>query len=196
MIACVSPSSHSLSETQSTLRYAQRAKHIKSIPLIKTSDPQEEVITRLKRDLKLAKAAMSQVRENIVRKGRGAASSRSYMGMAVPSRVVTGNTANQAPRIDMMLNDYNQQNAQSNSGQGQYEGGSYEYPQSRHQSQDFLDYSYGEFENMHSGDTNFSSEDSFYVYAHPKVPSKSKLTTEKKKVTDAPTKSKNTRPKR
>ena len=49
MIACVSPAALSLSETQNTLRYAARAKHIQNKPVIHM-DPQQQLILALKRE--------------------------------------------------------------------------------------------------------------------------------------------------
>ncbi|CAB4063881.1 KIF12 [Lepeophtheirus salmonis] len=51
MIACVSPAKSNLSETSNTLRYAARAKKIKTKPVI-VMDPREALIVSLKRELK------------------------------------------------------------------------------------------------------------------------------------------------
>ncbi|CAB4063880.1 KIF12 [Lepeophtheirus salmonis] len=50
-IACVSPAKSNLSETSNTLRYAARAKKIKTKPVI-VMDPREALIVSLKRELK------------------------------------------------------------------------------------------------------------------------------------------------
>jgi hypothetical protein len=42
-----------------------KAKHITAIPMIKTNSPQEEIISRLKRDLKNAKTELSSLRSAI-----------------------------------------------------------------------------------------------------------------------------------
>ncbi|XP_014680350.1 PREDICTED: osmotic avoidance abnormal protein 3-like, partial [Priapulus caudatus] len=52
MIGCVSPSSHNSAETRNTLRYANRAKKIRSKPVVKM-DPKEKMILSLKRELRL-----------------------------------------------------------------------------------------------------------------------------------------------
>lgn len=52
MIACVSPSDNHLDETLNTLRYADRARHIKNKPIINRADPnQSRVVASLKAEL-------------------------------------------------------------------------------------------------------------------------------------------------
>ncbi|KAJ8312603.1 hypothetical protein KUTeg_009976 [Tegillarca granosa] len=51
MIACVTPSSHHAAESINTLRYASRAKRIRTKPIVKM-DPREKLIMSLKREVK------------------------------------------------------------------------------------------------------------------------------------------------
>lgn len=51
MIACISPAKSNLSETINTLRYAARAKKIRTKPII-MMDPREALILSLKREVK------------------------------------------------------------------------------------------------------------------------------------------------
>lgn len=51
MIACVSPARYNFAETLNTLRYASRAKRIRTKPVI-MMDPREALILSLKRDIK------------------------------------------------------------------------------------------------------------------------------------------------
>lgn len=50
MIACVSPANYNFAETLNTLRYASRAKRIRTKPVI-MMDPREALILSLKRDI-------------------------------------------------------------------------------------------------------------------------------------------------
>lgn len=50
MIACVSPSSHNLDETLSTLNYATRAKNIRNKPMVQI-DPKEQLIFNLRQEV-------------------------------------------------------------------------------------------------------------------------------------------------
>nr|CAD7588485.1 unnamed protein product [Timema genevievae] len=59
MIACVSPADYNLQETLSTLRYADRARHIKNKPII-NQDPQAAEISRLKQQLQEMRLLMIQ----------------------------------------------------------------------------------------------------------------------------------------
>ncbi|CAG2065935.1 unnamed protein product, partial [Timema podura] len=59
MIACVSLADYNLQETLSTLRYADRARHIKNKPII-NQDPQAAEISRLKQQLQEMRLLMIQ----------------------------------------------------------------------------------------------------------------------------------------
>ncbi|CAF0865514.1 unnamed protein product [Adineta ricciae] len=64
MIACVSPSNSCESETLSTLRYANRAKNIENAPIVKT-DSKENVINRLKREVRKLKDENYELRQKL-----------------------------------------------------------------------------------------------------------------------------------
>ncbi|XP_021373160.1 kinesin-like protein KIF12 isoform X2 [Mizuhopecten yessoensis] len=64
MIACITPSSHHISETMNTLRYASRAKKIKTKPLIKM-DPREKLIMSLKREIKILRNENQYLRQQL-----------------------------------------------------------------------------------------------------------------------------------
>lgn len=61
MITCISPSAHNLHETINTLRYASRAKRIQNKPVIQF-DAREELIMRLKQEVKLLRTENDQMR--------------------------------------------------------------------------------------------------------------------------------------
>jgi hypothetical protein len=73
MIACVSPALSCTAETSKTLRYAQRARKIKNRPVIHLSDPKEELIAQLKRDLRAAKKEGAALRAALGSDSRGSA---------------------------------------------------------------------------------------------------------------------------
>ncbi|XP_076333156.1 kinesin-like protein KIF12 [Tachypleus tridentatus] len=62
MIACVSPSRTNAPETISTLRYASRAKRIKTKPIVRM-DPREQLIMSLKREVKLLRMENTYLRQ-------------------------------------------------------------------------------------------------------------------------------------
>lgn len=64
MIACVTPSAYHVHETTNTLRYASRAKRIKSKPVIKM-DPREKLILSLKREIKILRNENHYLREQL-----------------------------------------------------------------------------------------------------------------------------------
>ncbi|CAF0890601.1 unnamed protein product [Rotaria sp. Silwood1] len=64
MIACVSPSILCENESLSTLRYANRAKNIENVPLIKT-DSKENVINRLKLEVRKLKDENHELRQKL-----------------------------------------------------------------------------------------------------------------------------------
>ncbi|XP_033747896.1 kinesin-like protein KIF12 isoform X6 [Pecten maximus] len=64
MIACITPSSHHISETMNTLRYASRAKKIRTKPLIKM-DPREKLIMSLKREIKILRNENQYLRQQL-----------------------------------------------------------------------------------------------------------------------------------
>ncbi|CAF0865437.1 unnamed protein product [Adineta ricciae] len=64
MLACVSPSHSCESETLSTLRYANRAKNIENAPIVKT-DSKENVINRLKREVRKLKDENYELRQKL-----------------------------------------------------------------------------------------------------------------------------------
>ncbi|ESO97867.1 hypothetical protein LOTGIDRAFT_103786, partial [Lottia gigantea] len=64
MIACVTPSSHNAGETLNTLRYASRAKKIKTKPVIKM-DPREKLILSLKREVKVLRNENHYLRQQL-----------------------------------------------------------------------------------------------------------------------------------
>jgi len=63
-IACISPSSSCENESLSTLRYANRAKNIENAPIIKT-DSKENVINRLKREVRKLKDENHELRQKL-----------------------------------------------------------------------------------------------------------------------------------
>ncbi|XP_064612228.1 kinesin-like protein KIF12 [Liolophura sinensis] len=64
MIACVTPSSNHTMETMNTLRYANRAKKIKSKPVVKM-DPREKLILTLKREIKVLRNENHYLRQQL-----------------------------------------------------------------------------------------------------------------------------------
>ncbi|KAI9220464.1 P-loop containing nucleoside triphosphate hydrolase protein [Blastocladiella britannica] len=72
MIACVSPSAQVLSETVQTLRYASRAKRIRNRPVVQM-DPREELIAKLKAEVKRLRTENEQLRGTFEGGGGGAA---------------------------------------------------------------------------------------------------------------------------
>ncbi|XP_040566336.1 kinesin-like protein KIF3A isoform X2 [Lepeophtheirus salmonis] len=62
MIACVSPAKSNLSETSNTLRYAARAKKIKTKPVI-VMDPREALIVSLKREVAILQQENGHLRQ-------------------------------------------------------------------------------------------------------------------------------------
>nr|XP_019923516.2 kinesin-like protein KIF12 isoform X1 [Crassostrea gigas] len=64
MIACVTPSSHHVHETINTLRYASRAKKIKTKPIVKM-DPREKLILSLKREIKILRNENGYLRQQL-----------------------------------------------------------------------------------------------------------------------------------
>jgi hypothetical protein len=63
-IACISPASSCENESLSTLRYAHRAKNIENAPIIKT-DSKENVINRLKREVRKLKDENQELRQKL-----------------------------------------------------------------------------------------------------------------------------------
>jgi hypothetical protein len=64
MIACVSPAFGNIQDTVYTLRYANRARNIKNKPVVKM-DPREQLINRLKHEVKFLKAENAYFREQL-----------------------------------------------------------------------------------------------------------------------------------
>eukprot|EP00049_Salpingoeca_infusionum_P015056 m.288360 g.288360 ORF g.288360 m.288360 type:complete len:1166 (-) comp15802_c0_seq2:474-3971(-) len=64
MIACISPDSISIQETQNTLRYASRAKRIQNRPIVQM-DPQEQMIQALKREVRMLRTECTYLRNQI-----------------------------------------------------------------------------------------------------------------------------------
>ncbi|KAK7087618.1 hypothetical protein V1264_021644 [Littorina saxatilis] len=64
MIACITPSSSNITETMNTLRYASRAKKIKSKPTVKM-DPREKLIMNLKREIKVLRTENHYLRQQL-----------------------------------------------------------------------------------------------------------------------------------
>ncbi|XP_055957689.1 kinesin-like protein KIF12 [Patella vulgata] len=64
MIACITPSSHNAAETLNTLRYASRAKKIKTKPIVKM-DPREKLILSLKREIKILRNENHYLRQQM-----------------------------------------------------------------------------------------------------------------------------------
>ncbi|GFO08636.1 kinesin-like protein [Plakobranchus ocellatus] len=62
MIACITPSSSNVTETLNTLRYASRAKKIKSKPTVKM-DPREKLIVTLKKEIKILRQENHYLRQ-------------------------------------------------------------------------------------------------------------------------------------
>ncbi|XP_041349655.1 uncharacterized protein LOC121368954 isoform X2 [Gigantopelta aegis] len=64
MITCITPSSYNVTETMNTLRYASRAKKIKTKPAIKM-DPREKLILSLKREIKILRNENHYLRQQL-----------------------------------------------------------------------------------------------------------------------------------
>ncbi|CAM2704157.1 unnamed protein product [Rotaria socialis] len=64
MIACISPASSCENESLSTLRYANRAKNIENVPIVKT-DSKENVINRLKHEVRKLKDENHELRQKL-----------------------------------------------------------------------------------------------------------------------------------
>ncbi|GBO07097.1 Kinesin-like protein KIF12, partial [Araneus ventricosus] len=64
MIACVSPSRVNIAETLNTLRYASRAKRIKTKPMVRM-DPREQLIISLKREVRVLRMENSFLRQQV-----------------------------------------------------------------------------------------------------------------------------------
>merc|ERR1719411_168777 len=62
MIACVSPARSNLSESSNTLRYAARAKRIKTKPIV-VMDPREALIVALKREVSILQQENNHLRQ-------------------------------------------------------------------------------------------------------------------------------------
>lgn len=140
--------------------------------MIKTNDPQEEVITRLKRDLKIARMEIMQVRNAIGGEG--------YDEIVRYSNIGT-NRGSAFPDTREFVDHSNSHS----SGVQEYR---YDQTGSRHHSQDFSEYSaYDYSKEIGNNGTKYSSDDSFYTYAHPKPVQKGKLATEKKKTLETNT---------
>jgi kinesin family protein 12 len=78
MIACVSPSNTCESETLNTLRYANRAQNIENVPLMK-SDSRENIIQKLKRELRKLKEENHTLKTQLGLSGVGASSSNNAL---------------------------------------------------------------------------------------------------------------------
>ncbi|KAK7505912.1 hypothetical protein BaRGS_00002634, partial [Batillaria attramentaria] len=63
-IACITPSSSNITETMNTLRYASRAKKIKTKPTVKM-DPREKLILSLKREIKVLRNENHYLRQQL-----------------------------------------------------------------------------------------------------------------------------------
>ena len=63
-IACISSASSCENESLSTLRYANRAKNIENAPIVKT-DSKENVINRLKREVRKLKDENYELRQKL-----------------------------------------------------------------------------------------------------------------------------------
>ncbi len=81
-IACVSPAASSLSESVNTLRYAARAKKIRTQPFV-IMDPREAMILNLKKRVDILTTENSQLRSLLQNAGPSAASRRSSGGQAI-----------------------------------------------------------------------------------------------------------------
>ncbi|XP_046570758.1 LOW QUALITY PROTEIN: kinesin-like protein KIF12 [Haliotis rubra] len=64
MITCITPSSCNVAETMNTLRYASRAKKIKTKPTVKM-DPREKLILSLKREIKILRNENHYLRQQL-----------------------------------------------------------------------------------------------------------------------------------
>ncbi|XP_022248090.1 kinesin-like protein KIF12, partial [Limulus polyphemus] len=109
MIACVSPSRTNAPETISTLRYASRAKRIKTKPIVRM-DPREQLIMSLKREVKLLRMENTYLRQqtNLV---NGINVIMNQGGREIT--VEDGNTGNQKELekdLTTMVNNYMQEN--------------------------------------------------------------------------------------
>ncbi|XP_064460241.1 kinesin-like protein KIF12 [Ornithodoros turicata] len=70
IIACVSPSASNSAETINTLRYASRAKRVKTKPMVRM-DPRELLILSLRREVRLLRMENSYLRQQMMSNGSG-----------------------------------------------------------------------------------------------------------------------------
>ncbi|XP_065281320.1 kinesin-like protein KIF12 isoform X4 [Dermacentor albipictus] len=68
IIACISPSSSNAHETINTLRYASRAKRVKTKPMVRM-DPRELLILSLRREVRLLRMENSYLRQQMLNAG-------------------------------------------------------------------------------------------------------------------------------
>ncbi|KAG0424372.1 hypothetical protein HPB47_028397 [Ixodes persulcatus] len=69
IVACVSPSASNAPETINTLRYASRAKRVKTKPMVRM-DPRELLILSLRREVRLLRMENSYLRQQMMTNGR------------------------------------------------------------------------------------------------------------------------------
>ncbi|KAM7310664.1 kinesin-like protein KIF12 [Ixodes scapularis] len=69
LVACVSPSASNAPETINTLRYASRAKRVKTKPMVRM-DPRELLILSLRREVRLLRMENSYLRQQMMTNGR------------------------------------------------------------------------------------------------------------------------------
>ena len=99
MIACISPSAKCATETLKTLRYAQRARKIKNKPLIRIGDPKEEMIARLKRDLKNAQLEGDLLRAKLIENERIRPMNQSYELQPINYQSLSRNSHSSYPHL-------------------------------------------------------------------------------------------------
>ena len=71
MLACISPSQHSVAETLRTLDYAARAKNIKNKPVV-LLDPQQNIVKELKMEIQALREENQRLRDALAQKAAGA----------------------------------------------------------------------------------------------------------------------------
>lgn len=94
MIACVSPARSNLSETINTLRYAARAKKIRTKPII-IMDPREALILSLKREVNNLKAENDHLK-TALHLHTETLESAAQLSLMEPLRAITP-----APKVDL-----------------------------------------------------------------------------------------------
>lgn len=99
MIACVSPAHYNHAETLNTLRYASRAKRIRTKPVI-MMDPREALILSLKRDIHALQMENEHLKAALNLHHQAAAPTDNLLELQL-ERVHTGDVGIPVPKVDL-----------------------------------------------------------------------------------------------